>query len=100
PASATLDPLVRAAGEAIVNASRHSGATRVDVYAEVGDRDVEVFVRDRGTGFDPDDVPPDRLGVRNSIVARMLRHGGTATIRSTPEQGTEVRLRMKREEVG
>lgn len=99
PASATLDPMVRAAGEAIVNAARHSGAGRVDVYAEVGDRDVEVFVRDRGAGFDPDDVPADRLGVRNSIVARMLRHGGTATIRSTPGAGTEVRLRMKREEV-
>ena len=56
--------------------------------------DAEVFVRDRGRGFDPDNVAEDRLGVRNSIVARMERHGGSAEVRSTPGQGTEVRLRM------
>ena len=70
------------------------GARLVDLYSEVRGSAVEVFVRDRGTGFDPDDIPADRQGVRNSIVDRMSRHGGTAEIRSTPGSGTEVRLKM------
>jgi signal transduction histidine kinase/phage shock protein PspC (stress-responsive transcriptional regulator) len=86
--------LVLAAREAMVNAARHSGADRVDVYAECGEQSTEVFVRDRGRGFDEHAVPADRLGVRNSIRDRMQRHGGTATIRTAPGQGTEVRLAL------
>jgi signal transduction histidine kinase/phage shock protein PspC (stress-responsive transcriptional regulator) len=84
--------LVLAAREAMANAARHSGADRVDVYAECADGSTEVFVRDRGRGFDEQTVPDDRLGVRNSIRARMERHGGTSTIRTAPGEGTEVRL--------
>lgn len=92
PLSERLQPLVLAAGEAMVNAARHSGAARVDVYAECGPEAVEVFVRDRGRGFDPDGVPADRAGVRESIVGRMQRHGGTADVRTVLGRGTEVRL--------
>jgi signal transduction histidine kinase/phage shock protein PspC (stress-responsive transcriptional regulator) len=88
-------PLVLAAREAMVNAAKHSGADRVDVYAEVTAVGAEVFVRDRGRGFDPDRVAEDRLGVRNSIVGRMRRHGGTAVVRSAPGEGTEVALSMR-----
>ena len=88
--------LVRAAREAMVNAAKHSGADKIDVYAEVDEATVEVFVRDRGAGFDLDAVPDDRLGVKGSIVNRMARHGGRATIRSQPGDGTEVRLEITR----
>ena len=47
-----------------------------------------------GPGFDESTVPEDRLGVRNSIVDRMRRHGGSAAIRTAPGDGTEVRLTM------
>jgi signal transduction histidine kinase/phage shock protein PspC (stress-responsive transcriptional regulator) len=87
-------PLVLAAREAMVNAAKHSGAEKVDVYAEMGDRMTEVFVRDRGKGFEEDQVPADRLGVRNSILDRMRRHGGDAAIKTAPGQGTEVQLSM------
>ncbi len=87
-----LRPLVAAAREALTNAARHSGAPRVDVYAEVAGTRVEVFVRDRGRGFDLAAVPEDRLGVRRSIVDRVERHGGSARIRTAPGEGTEVRL--------
>jgi len=87
-------PVVLAAREAMVNAAKHSGAGKVDVYAEAATDRVEVFVRDRGGGFDPDVVPEDRLGVRRSIVDRMERHGGAATVRSNLGEGTEVRLSM------
>jgi signal transduction histidine kinase/phage shock protein PspC (stress-responsive transcriptional regulator) len=94
PVTDRLRPLVLAAREAMVNAAKHSGAEQVDVFAECTDAQVEVFVRDRGRGFDEASVPEDRLGVRNSIVDRMRRHGGTAVIRTAPGDGTEVRLGM------
>jgi signal transduction histidine kinase len=93
---AALAPIVAATREAVTNAAKHAGSSLVDIYAEVGPGQVEVFVRDRGTGFDPDAVPSDRQGVRSSIVDRMRRHGGLAEIRSTPGSGTEVRLRLPR----
>jgi signal transduction histidine kinase len=88
--------VLNATREAAVNAAKHSGADKVDVFAEVEGSEVEVFIRDRGSGFDPDSVPDDRLGVRRSIVDRMKRHGGTAEIRSTVGEGTEVRLSTRR----
>ena len=94
PFDEELLPLVHAAREAVANAARHAGVPRVDVYAEVTPSAVEVFVKDRGTGFDPGAVAPDRRGVRGSIIDRMERHGGTARVRSEPGAGTEVVLRM------
>jgi signal transduction histidine kinase/phage shock protein PspC (stress-responsive transcriptional regulator) len=86
---------VAAAREAMVNAAKSSGAVVVSVFAEVGGSGVEVFVRDRGHGFDIDAVPADRRGIRDSIVGRMARHGGTATVRSG-DTGTEVALTLAR----
>ena len=86
-----VDALVAAAREAIVNAAKHAGGA-VAVYVECGDDAVEVFVRDRGAGFDPAAVPDDRLGLRESVLARMGRVGGTAHVRSQAGEGTEVSL--------
>ncbi|WP_427129727.1 PspC domain-containing protein [Pseudarthrobacter sp. S9] len=86
------EALVQAAREAMLNAARHGGGA-VSVYLEVADGAAEVFIKDRGPGFDPESVPGDRLGVRESIIGRMNRHGGTAAINSSPD-GTEVRLRL------
>lgn len=92
---APLAALLAAAREAMVNAARHGGG-QVSVYAEVSDDAAEVFVRDRGTGFDVASVPDDRHGLRESVVGRMDRNGGSATVRSTPGAGTEVGLRLPR----
>ena len=89
-----LGALQKAAREAVVNAVKHGGGSPVTVYAEVSGGRAEVFVRDRGPGFDLEAVPSDRLGVRQSILGRMERHGGRATIRSAPGEGTEVQLDM------
>ena len=51
-----------------------------------------MFVRDRGTGFDPETVPDDRRGLRDSVIGRLTRLGGTAEVRSAPGEGTEVEL--------
>lgn len=96
PFDACARPIVAAAREAVTNAAKHAATGRVDVYAEVTPAAYEVFVRDRGTGFVVDDAPADRHGVRDSIIGRMERHGGTAEVRSKPGDGTEVRLRQPR----
>ena len=92
------EALVAAAREAMLNAAKFAGdAGAVAVYAEAGDERLEVFVRDRGPGFDPAAVPPDRRGVRESIVGRMQRHGGRAAIHAAPGGGgTEVELVLER----
>jgi signal transduction histidine kinase len=87
-----LAALVAASREAMVNAAKHAAVEEISVYAEVEDGTVSVFVRDRGVGFDPTAVGTDRRGLAESIRGRMERHGGTATVRSQPGEGTEVEL--------
>ena len=89
---AGTEAVVAAAREAMTNAAKFGGRSTVDVYAETADGRTQVFVRDRGPGFDPSDLPGDRRGVRESIVGRMERHGGRATITSAAGAGTEVEL--------
>ncbi len=93
PLDERAEALVAAAREAMVNAAKFAGP--VALYAEVDAERIEVFVRDRGPGFDPAVVPDDRRGVRESIVGRMERHGGRAEVRSAAGQGTEVALTME-----
>ena len=95
-----LTGLVYAAREATVNAAKHAGVGEVSVYAEVEPDAVEIFVRDRGKGFDPMTVPADRHGLADSIRGRMERNGGELRLRTSPGEGTEVQLRMPRVTVG
>lgn len=95
PMNSRLDALVAASREALVNAAKHAKVTNVSVYAELTDDSASVFVRDRGAGFDPDHVEESRQGIRGSIVGRLQRQHGAATIRSSPGQGTEVQLRVE-----
>ncbi|MEU5426591.1 PspC domain-containing protein [Streptomyces olivoreticuli] len=97
PLDERLAAQMQAAREAMVNAAKYGGeGGAVQVYAEVEGRTVFVSVRDRGPGFDVDAVPDDRMGVRESIIGRMQRNGGTARLRSVPGGGTEVELEMER----
>lgn len=89
--------LVQATREALVNAAKHAKVSAVSLYAEVEPHAIAVYIRDRGIGFDETVVPADRQGLRGSIRDRMERHGGTATVRSSPGAGTEVQLRMARD---
>jgi signal transduction histidine kinase len=88
---AGTESLLQATREALLNAVVH-GRAPVSLYLEAGSDQVEVFVRDRGDGFDLADVPGDRFGVRESIIGRIRRRGGTATVQSRPGRGTEVHL--------
>ncbi|HEV2888724.1 MAG TPA: PspC domain-containing protein [Jatrophihabitans sp.] len=97
PMNGRLDALVAASREAMVNAAKHAQVTSVSLYAELAADSASVFVRDRGVGFDPDRTDESRQGIRGSIVGRLQRQHGTATIRSSPGQGTEVQLRVELE---
>jgi signal transduction histidine kinase len=96
PLDERAEALVAAAREALVNAAKFAPGGPVALYAEVDPERIEVFVRDRGPGFEPSAVPDDRRGVRESIVGRMERHGGRAVVHSAPGAGTEVELVMRR----
>ncbi|QXE35143.1 PspC domain-containing protein [Streptomyces sp. GMY02] len=97
PLDEKLAAQMQAAREAMVNAAKYGGdGGAVQVFAEVEGRTVFLSVRDRGPGFDLDAVPADRMGVRESIIGRMQRNGGTARLRSVPGGGTEVELEMER----
>ncbi|GAA2634338.1 PspC domain-containing protein [Actinomadura fulvescens] len=91
-----LGATLQAAREAMVNAAKYAEAPSVSVYAEVEKDEVMIFVRDRGKGFDTATIPADRMGVRGSIIGRMERNGGKATVRTAPGEGTEVRLEIKK----
>ncbi|WP_407560641.1 PspC domain-containing protein [Streptomyces sp. 184] len=99
PLDDKLGAQLQAAREAMVNAAKYGGeAGPVQVFAEVEGRQVFISVKDRGPGFDPDAVPADRMGVRESIIGRMERNGGTARLRTPAGGGTEVELEMERAE--
>jgi signal transduction histidine kinase len=96
PLSTDLSALLLAAREAVVNAAKWSGAPVISLFAEVSADKVEVVVRDRGKGFDPEGVPGDRKGLAESIRGRMARHGGTVTVQSAPGEGAKVSLSVPR----
>lgn len=96
PTDVRTEAVIAAAREAMANAEAHSGAAAISVFAEVTDAAITVFVRDRGVGFVLDDVPTDRRGVRESIIGRLDRQGGRATVVSSPGEGTEVALELPR----
>ncbi|MFI7411194.1 PspC domain-containing protein [Streptomyces sp. NPDC049627] len=99
PLDEKIGAQMQAAREAMVNAAKYGGeGGAVQVYAEVEGKTVFVSVRDRGPGFDLDSIPADRMGVRESIIGRMERNGGTARLRAVPGGGTEVELEMERAE--
>ncbi|MCU1444398.1 ATP-binding protein [Cryobacterium sp.] len=88
------EPLLAAAREAMLNAARHAGGD-ISVYVESSPAAIEVSVTDRGPGFSIGAIPADRWGVRESILARMQRAGGTATVQPGPGgTGTEIRLTL------
>jgi signal transduction histidine kinase len=87
--------IVAATREAMLNAARHAGG-EVSVYLETSAAAIDVYVRDRGPGVDLDALGSDRLGIRESIIGRMTRAGGTATVRpGAGAVGTEVHLHLE-----
>ncbi|WP_426623220.1 ATP-binding protein [Leifsonia sp. McL0607] len=85
-----------AAVQAMVNSMQHAGGEEVHRSVTVGGGEhgaaVRVVVADDGRGFDADDVPAERLGLRVSIRERVAKVGGRATVVSAPGEGTTVTI--------
>ena len=96
PLDEKLAGVAAATREALVNAAKHAGVEAVSVYAELEPDEASVFVKDRGVGFELDEIADDRQGVRGSIIGRVERHGGTVRVTSSKGAGTEVEIRMPR----
>ncbi len=88
--------VIAAAREACVNAAKHSGVDDVSVFVETTVDTVEVFVRDRGCGFDTAAPRAEGRGITQSIEARLERVGGRAEVESSAGNGTEVHLTAPR----
>jgi signal transduction histidine kinase len=96
PLDERMEALVAATREALTNAAKFASAGGpVRLYAEIANGSARVFIDDRGPGFDPEKIPDDRRGVRESIIGRMKRYGGRAEIRSGPGDGTEIELAVE-----
>jgi signal transduction histidine kinase len=96
---AALDPDARfamlgAVRAGLQNVHQHSGEQRAEVFIDRDANQVTVMVVDHGAGFSTKSVGADRLGVRNSIIGRLISAGGNATVWSQPGIGTSVLLSM------
>ena len=100
PLDEAMSALVAAVREALVNAARHAGVDQVSVFVQADDDGITVFVRDRGSGFDPGKVESGRRGVSESIRGRMERHGGQATLKTAAGFGTEWQLHVGQAKAG
>src|SRR5262244_1788866 len=94
-----LNPLIqqeiyRIGREALLNAFCHSGAKRVELELEYADQNLQMRVRDNGTGIDPQVLRNGREGHWGlaGMQERTARIGGLLKISSSPSNGTEVLL--------
>lgn len=99
PTSEQVAALAGAVREAVTNARKHSHASHVVVRVETGsDGRTAVTVTDDGVGIDPELVAnATGLGVKGSIVGRMKRVGGHASLEDAPGGGTLVTLITSRQ---
>jgi signal transduction histidine kinase len=88
------DDVYRIGREALVNALRHSGATRIEVGVECRRHHLRVLVRDDGSGIDAEVLRAGRDGHwgLSGMRERAQRIGGTLRVWSRPGAGTEIEL--------
>jgi signal transduction histidine kinase len=85
--------LYRITQEALHNIVKHARASIVTLRLARQDNEICLQVDDNGRGFDPTDSFPGHFGVR-SMQERITKMEGTLTIKSAPEQGTCIKVRM------
>ncbi|MCW4354275.1 hypothetical protein ONR57_13290 [Hoyosella sp. YIM 151337] len=83
--------------EAARNSLRHAGpGAQCALQAELLPERVEVRLSDAGTGFDPDSVPPLRLGINTGMRGRVAHVAGASiAIDSEIGRGTTVTVRWQ-----
>jgi ligand-binding sensor domain-containing protein/signal transduction histidine kinase len=88
------DEIYRIGREAVVNAFRHSEASRVELALEYGSRGLRVLVRDNGRGIDTQVLNSGSEGHWGlaGMRERADRIGAAFRVLSSAEAGTEVEL--------
>jgi signal transduction histidine kinase len=86
--------LLRIAHEAVTNALKHAGASRIGVKLHLEERQIHLRISDNGRGFDRQDVFSSRTGHFGVIGMRERaeRLGGDLRLTSNPGEGTEVEV--------
>ncbi|WP_274556719.1 GAF domain-containing sensor histidine kinase [Streptomyces spiramyceticus] len=93
--AAQEEALLRVAQEALHNALRHSGGSRVDVVLEKHGQGAMLRVTDDGSGFDPRTVR--KAGRHLGLVSmrdRASGAGGQLTVESAPGTGTTIKMEV------
>jgi PAS domain S-box-containing protein len=86
--------LYRVLQEALTNAAKHSGATRIDVQLRTSRGEVCLEIHDNGKGFDAE-AQQTRGGIGFiGMRERLSRCGGTLDVISEADEGTTVRARI------
>ena len=98
PGDDAAEAILGATAAALDNVVAHSGTTHADVTLGSAEGLLTVMIVDGGRGFDPATVPADRLGLRESVVGRVERVGGSARVWSG-STGTTVLLSVPAEPV-
>ena len=92
--SDVLDAFLLALAECLENVRRHAGVTEAHVTITDDATTVRAMVTDSGIGFDVKDIDSARLGLKDSVIARLGEVGGTARLFSSPGSGTTVVLEV------
>lgn len=86
----------RVAQEALTNAARHAGASRIDLMLIEHDSSIELTVQDDGLGFDVDVIPTAGFGIHH-MRERAMESAASLVIESQPGRGTTVKLIWSRD---
>ena len=81
--------LYRLVQEALTNVVKHAAATQVSIVLTRRDGGVSAVIEDDGSGFAPDEVRPDALGLVG-MRERIALLGGTLAVESTAGKGTAL----------
>jgi PAS domain S-box-containing protein len=85
--------LFRVLQEGLGNAVKHSGVSQFEALLEAVSGELQLTIRDRGTGFDPAMAYNDGIGLM-SMRERVTLLKGSMSITSKPQDGTEIRVRI------
>jgi signal transduction histidine kinase/ligand-binding sensor domain-containing protein len=94
--SIARDEVYRIGREAVANAFRHSGATRIEVQLEYADHELRILVRDNGSGIDSQVLRQGKEGHwgLSGMRERAERIGAKLKVWSGAAGGTEMELRV------
>ena len=92
-----VNEIQAAVKQAVENAARHSGVSKVTVFAEEDGDVLAVTVRDSGVGFNYDEralAADGKVGIVKSMKGRIEDLGGEMRIVSAPGAGTEIEFKV------